>query len=355
MNKAAAAGEPFRLALLDGMMPQMDGFGLAEQVRKTPGLGETSLILLSSAGNPENAIRCRALGIDHCLIKPVKQSELLDAIVATLGVAAADELAPQAAAQECLSHVTPLRILLAEDGLVNQKVAVSLLEQRGHTVSVANNGQEALDALDQESFDVVLMDLQMPVMDGFEATALIRQRQEGSGLHTPIIAMTAHAMKGDRERCLAAGMDEYIAKPIRAKDLYAIVEGIVAGARGSPSPGRGIADEAETIDRDRVLEQTGGSIETLKELVELFAAECPKLMKKMRDAITNNAPSELQRTAHTLKGSIQIFGVKRPAAAALRLETMGQGRDLTGAEEAWSALEKEIEWLMPMLADLQKS
>jgi len=210
MNKAARAGEPFRLALLDGMMPQMDGFALAEQIRQTAGLGETAIILLSSAGNPEDGTRCRALAIDHCLIKPVKQSELLDSIVATLGVAMADELAPQAATCERPESVPLLRILLAEDGLVNQKVAVSLLEQCGHKVTVTNNGQEALAALDQESFDVVLMDVQMPIMDGFEATALIRQKEEESGLRTPIIAMTAHAMKGDRERCLAAGMDGWI-------------------------------------------------------------------------------------------------------------------------------------------------
>jgi len=150
-------------------------------------------------------------------------------------------------------------------------------------------------------------------------------------------------------------MDGYIAKPIRAKGLYAVVEGIVAGARGPQSQGRGIADEEEIINRDELLEQTGGSIETLKELVELFAVECLKLMREMRDAITNNAPSKLQQAAHTLKGSIQIFGVKRPAAAVCRLETMGRERNLAGVEEAWSALVKEIEWLMPMLADLRKS
>jgi PAS domain S-box-containing protein len=350
MTRAANDGEPFRLALLDGMMPRMDGFALAEQIRRTPALGGTSLIMLSSAGNLEDGTRCHALGIDHCLIKPVKQSEILDSIVATLGVAMAEELPPQPTMEECRDHISPLRILLAEDGLVNQKVAVSLLEQRGHEVRVVNNGQEALAALDQESFDVILMDVQMPAMDGLEATALIRQKEEGTGLHTPIIATTAHAMKGDRERCLAAGMDGYIAKPIRAKDLYAAVEAIVAGARGSPSQDRGRTQDQETIDWGQVLEQTGGSVETLRELVALFAVECPKLMRRMQDAITNNAPSELQQAAHTLKGSLQIFGVKRPATAAFRLETLGRDRNLAGAEEAWSALVREIDGLMPMLA-----
>ncbi|MEN6424415.1 MAG: response regulator, partial [Phycisphaerales bacterium] len=298
--------------------------------------------------------RCRAIGIAHCLIKPVKQSELLDSIAATLGVATAEEPTPQAPAPERPDHVTPLRILLAEDGLVNQKVAVSLLEQRGHGVTVANNGQEALAALDRGSFDVVLMDVQMPTMDGFEATARIREKEEGSGLHLPIIAMTAHAMKGDRERCLAAGMDSYIAKPIRAKEFYEIVEGIVADARGQQPRNPQNGDE-DGMDRARLLEYAGGSAETLKELVDLFAIECPKLMKTMRDAITRQAPSELQRAAHTLKGSIQVFGVTPPAEAALRLETMGRKEDLTGAEEAWSMLVKEIERLMSMLSGLRES
>jgi len=353
MNRATKAGEPFRLALLDAMMPQMDGWTLAAQIRRTPGLAETSLIVLSSAGSLEGSARCRAMGISYCLIKPVKQSELLDAIAATLGVIAVEESAPQAPAEEHPDHVMPLRILLAEDGLVNQKVAVSLLEQRGHRVTVANNGREAVAALDRESFDVVLMDVQMPTMDGFEATARIRQKEAESGLHIPIIAMTAHAMKGDREQCLAAGMDGYIAKPIRAKELYAVVEGTAARIRDAHWRPPASAEE-EVIDRDRLLEYAGGSVETLDELVGLFAVECPKLMAKVRDAITRQSPSELQRAAHTLRGSIQVFGVKRPAEAALRLETMSRTGDWAGAEEAWTQLGKEIEWLMSMLSHWQE-
>ncbi len=354
MARATKAGEPFRLALLDAVMPHMDGLALAEQIRRTPGLMETSLIVLSSAGNREGSARRRSLGIAHCLIKPVKQSELLDSIMTTLGVATGEGPAPQAVVPERRDRVTSLRILLAEDGLVNQKVAVSLLEQRGHKVTVANNGQEALVALDQGGFDVVLMDVQMPILDGLEATARIRQREEGSGLHIPIIAMTAHAMKGDRERCLAAGMDGYIAKPIRAKELYATVEGMVAEAHGLSPQGPEIAD-GESLDRDHVLESTGGSAETLNELVELFAVECPKLMQRIRDAIAGHSPSELQRAAHTLKSSIQIFGAQRPAEAALRLETMGEKGDLADAQQAWSALAGEIERLMSMLSDLRES
>jgi two-component system sensor histidine kinase/response regulator len=347
MDRAARAGEPFQLVLLDLMMPHMDGFMLAEQIRQVPGLSDTPMIMLSSAWNFESSTRSRALGIAHCLIKPVKQSDLLDSIVTILQVATADDITGQDPMQEKPEpEITSLNILLTEDGLVNQKVAVNLLEQRGHRVTVANNGQEALTAIEQDSFDVILMDVQMPTMDGFEATGLIRQKEQVSGDHIPIIAMTAHAMKGDRERCLASGMDGYIPKPIRAKDLYKAVETITATIRDSHRDGR------ETIDRDYLLAQSGGSAETLKEIVELFAVECPKLMARIRSAITEGNASELQRAAHTLKGSIQFFGVKRSAAAALQLETLGREQTLSGAEDAWLLLEREIERLMPLLSDL---
>jgi len=355
MDRAAKADEPFHLVLLDGVMPQMDGFALAEQIRRTPSLSKTTLIMLSSAGDPEGRKRCRELGIDYCLMKPVKQSELLDSIVASLSVATADEITSSAAAREYPESTTSLHILLAEDGLVNQKVAVNLLKQRGHKVTVANNGQEALTALDRESFDVVLMDVQMPSMDGFEATSIIREREKESGAHLPIIAMTAHAMKGDRERCLEAGMDGYIAKPIRAKDLYKTIDATVLRIRESQPPKKNTAESKEELDRDQILERTGGDAETLNEIVELFLVESEKLMARIRDAITTENTSELQRAAHTFKGSIRIFGVERPAAAALRLERMGRDKNLANAEKAWSDLVKEIGSLIPMLRNLVKS
>ncbi len=355
MDRAAKAGKSFHLALLDGMMPQMDGFALAEQIRQTLGPSETKLIMLSSAGNLEGSTRCRELGIDYCLMKPVKQSELLDSILETFRITTAEEPTQASTTRPYPESRKSLRILLAEDGLVNQKVAVNLLEQRGHKVTVANNGQEALIALDDESFDVVLMDVQMPAMDGFEATAIIRDKEKGSRAHIPIIAMTAHAMKGDRERCLEAGMDGYIAKPIRARDLYEIVEVTAARGCGSQIQNKRIAEVQEIIDRDRLLEQIGGNTEALKEIVDLFAVESAKLMTQIRNAITNEDPSELQRAAHTLKGSIRLFEVERPAAAALRLEIIGRDKNLAEAEQAWLVLVKEMERLLPMLTDLVES
>jgi PAS domain S-box-containing protein len=354
MDKAVKAGTPFQLALLDGMMPQMDGFELAECIRQTPALRETTLMVLSSAGNLGGSARCRELGIDYCLMKPVKQSELLDSIVSALSVATADEATATADAERP-KGTTSLHVLLAEDGLVNQKVAVNLLEQRGHKVKIANNGQEAVDAVNSESFDAVLMDVQMPAMDGFEATAIIRKGEAESGGHVPIIAMTAHAMKGDRERCIEAGMDGYIAKPIRAIDLYNTVEATVARLRKSQTRDSETSQEKGILDRDRILEQVGGSEETLKEIVGLFAVESVKLMKRMQDAITNEDATGLQRAAHTFKGSVRLFGAERVAAAAQRLEEMGGGKNLVGAQDAWVELAREAERLMPMLTELVRS
>ncbi len=220
------AGAPYRLVLTDAHMPDVDGFSMIEIMRQDPVLAATNVIMLTSGDRPEDATDCQRLGIAQYLLKPVKQSELLEAIERTLGVLvpkaeltrAADETPP----------VRPLRILLAEDSLVNQKLAVALLHRQGHSVTIANNGREAVAAIERESFDLILMDIQMPEMDGLEATAAIREKELSAGRHTPIVAMTAHALTGDRERCLSAGMDGYVTKPIRPQDLYQAVAGVAA-------------------------------------------------------------------------------------------------------------------------------
>jgi len=229
LEQARAAATPFALILLDGHMPGMDGFALAERIKDRPELAGLTIMMLTSAGHVADAARCRDLGIASYLIKPIRKSELLDAIRLALG--ATRERRPQSSA---LTERTPdpnpkpLQILLAEDNIVNQTLTVRLLEKRGHQVFVAANGREALSALATRPFDVILMDVQMPEMDGFAATAAIREQEKSSGAHIPIIAMTAHAMKGDRERCLAAGMDAYISKPIRADELLSRIEELSA-------------------------------------------------------------------------------------------------------------------------------
>jgi len=230
LKKAAAEGEPYPLVLLDAMMPEVDGFALAEQMRRDPDLAGATIMMLTSVCHHSDAARCRALGLAAYLVKPIKQSELLRAIRTVLGKSSAS--LPPATPSRRLAGAsangtgTSLRILLAEDNAVNQRLAIRLLEKKGHAVLVAENGRQALDLLGREPVDLVLMDIQMPVMDGFEATALIRQGERGTSRHLPILALTAHAMKGDQERCLEAGMDGYISKPIHAQDLHRAISSL---------------------------------------------------------------------------------------------------------------------------------
>ncbi len=231
LDQARNAGKPVGVIISDVNMPGMDGFELAATVNASPLHSGTKLILLTSASRSGDSQRCRELGVASHLMKPVKQSALLDAIAAAVGVAVVNDRQSKSSPKEALAataDLKPLKIILAEDNPVNQKFAVRVLEKNGHTVEVASNGREAIEAWQKGSCDVILMDVQMPEMDGFEATARIREQQSGSDRRTPIIAMTAHAMKGDRERCLEAGMDGYVTKPIKASVMFAEIARVLA-------------------------------------------------------------------------------------------------------------------------------
>jgi signal transduction histidine kinase/DNA-binding response OmpR family regulator len=226
LRRAAKEKRAYPLVIVDRHMPEMDGFMLLETVHADPDLESTAIMMLTSGDQPEDSRRCQELGVAEYAIKPVSQQELLKLILRALGKVAKEEksVTPHTLpAVQPLSTSTPLRILLAEDNVFNQKVAIGLLSRMGHNVTVANNGLEAIDLYSRNSFDLVLMDIQMPEMDGFRATELLRQQQEESGVHVPIVAMTAHAMQGDREKCLAAGMHDYISKPIGRKELTEVI------------------------------------------------------------------------------------------------------------------------------------
>jgi signal transduction histidine kinase/DNA-binding response OmpR family regulator len=241
LSAARQANDPFVLILSDLHMPEMDGFAMIEQIRHEPELSSAIILMLSSSRHSGDAARCKELGIAAYVVKPVGQSDLRRAIEKSLG--AQDHKGPvpgitRHALRDANGSTIPLRVLLAEDNQVNQLLATRLLEKRGHHVIVARNGLEALAALDQQSFDIVLMDLQMPEMDGFEATAAVREREKGSGFRLPVIALTAHAMKGDREKCLAAGMDGYLTKPIRVNELDEILEEYASHRLDVPNPSK---------------------------------------------------------------------------------------------------------------------
>jgi len=222
LSAAREAREPYGLVLTDMHMPEMDGFALVERIRQRPELSTATILMLTSAGHRGDAARCKELGVCAYLLKPIRQSELREAIARVLGAKdqkGAIPLITRYSLQDAREPSGSLRVLIAEDNLVNQRLVTRMLEKRGHFVVVAGNGREALEALEKESFDLVLMDLQMPVMDGFEATSAIRKKEGDRGVRIPVVALTAHAMKGDREKCLAGGMDAYLTKPIRPQEL----------------------------------------------------------------------------------------------------------------------------------------
>lgn len=228
---AKSTGHPFPLILLDGQMPEMDGFALAEQIQKDPGLLAVTIMMLTSAGHLGDAARCRELGISAYLVKPIRQTELVDAICQVLNKVSKARNIPLVTRHTLQENKHRSRVLLVEDNAVNQTLAVRLLEKRGYSVTVAGNGREAVEAFENNQFDVVLMDIQMPEMDGFEATATIRAKEKLTAGHVPIIAITAHALKGDQERCISAGMDGYISKPIRTNELFSTIESMLDSKR----------------------------------------------------------------------------------------------------------------------------
>ncbi len=247
-------------------------------------------------------------------------------------------------------RVGRLRILLAEDSLVNQKLAVALLEAEGHVVTVASYGKAALEQIESENFDLVLMDVQMPEMDGLEATARIRAREKQTGTHIPIIAMTAHALKGDRERCIEAGMDAYVTKPIRAEVLLDAVESLVAGGEPAPPCAEALPEQA-ALDWSEALRVVRGDRRLLRAIVEAATEEIPRVTTAIRKAVTAGDAAQLQLSAHTLKGAIRYFASSQGFEQVRRLEKMGRDKNLEGAQQSLASLEAEVRRIIPALTD----
>ena len=356
LELATQARQPFSLILSDCHMPGMDGFQLAERVRAIPSLAKIRFIMLSSAGQAREGDRCRALDIACYMVKPIKQSDLFDAITKVMGPELTSGAAAPAKQTEEVQPGRPLRILLAEDNTVNQHLAVRVLEKRGHSMTVVGDGRDALKALDREKFDVILMDVQMPNMSGLEATVAIRQVEKMTGGHVPIIAMTAHAMTGDRQRCLESGMDDYVSKPIDPKILFEVLDRITAPSpQAAATAGTVLEVPRETIfDMEQALERVDGDGKLLAEVAGMFCNESAKMLKDVRDALRRNDAVSLERAAHKLKGSLGAFCAHAACEAAQKLESIGRTGDLSAAEEAGHLLEAELTRLMPLLENLER-
>jgi signal transduction histidine kinase/ligand-binding sensor domain-containing protein/CheY-like chemotaxis protein/HPt (histidine-containing phosphotransfer) domain-containing protein len=340
-----AANAHYSIAILDGMMPEMDGFELATQIRQRYERSAIRLLMLTSGGQRGDAARCREIGIDAYLTKPAKESELRAAISTLCGMQPTESSQQPITRHTLYESQRSLSILVAEDNAVNQKLAVRLLEKYGHHPTVANNGLLVLEALAKERFDVVLMDIQMPEMDGFATTAAIRAQEHNSADHQIIIAMTAHAMQGDEQRCLDAGMDGYVSKPIKPEQLFAVLEKhapqIVLERRVAPSNADSSSAEEGVFDRQAVLALIDDE-ELLRELVQIFLEDYPQQLKLIRHAVQTGDAAELQRAAHTLKGSAANFAAANVAAQARYLEDMGRDGNMDSTAKVLSRLEKEL-------------
>ncbi|HEY4235382.1 MAG TPA: response regulator [Lacipirellulaceae bacterium] len=382
LQQAATSGPPLALVLLDAMMPGMDGFEVAQQIQSMQELVQPIAMMLSSADCDADAARCRTLGIASYLRKPVVASELREAIVKALG------REPRAPALPPLSPLATndpagrkLNILLAEDNPINQRVAIGMLEKRGHSVMPVNNGREALQALACEQFDLVFMDVQMPEMDGLKATAEIRRQEEKTGAHVPIVAMTAHVMKGDRERCMEAGMDDYLAKPVEPKLLQEVLTRWAITARGGDSnpvnvsanqrAGRSAAklkddanmrkstpkvptEDTTVFDLSALRARVEDDLDLLAEMVELFLESSPRMVTDIESAIAAGDVERLGNAAHTLKGVLRNMCASASADAALELETIGKRGDFARADQSLIGLKHDITQLQSVLTDVTK-
>jgi PAS domain S-box-containing protein len=355
LREAVAAGRPFHLVLTDALMPEVDGHELARQIAADDRLEAVRIVLLTSAGSP--AIRGRrAARFAATLVKPVKQSELLDAIVTALaepdGEAGRAVPAPPAVpAPRPGRAARALRVLVAEDNPTNQKLVSALLDQHGHQASIVDNGRLAVERAAREPFDLILMDVQMPEMSGLEATVAIREAERHTGRHVPIVALTARAMTGDREQCLAAGMDAYVSKPVRPEELFAAIAAIADG-RMPPAPFSEAAarPSAGSVDGSALLAGFGGRRDLVKDVIDVFLTDAPAMLARLRTAARASDAAGVAAAAHAIKGSAGLFAQGEAYHDARDLELRARGGDISAADRACQDIERSV---FRLIAELQ--
>ena len=356
-NKAFVSGTPFRLILLDIQMPELDGFDVAKMIKDAPSGEDARIILLSSIGERGDADRCKEIGISGYLPKPIKQSDLYDAILMTMGLRS-EEMPAVITLHKVYEARESLNILLAEDNLINQTLAIKLLETRGHQVTLASNGKEAVEAFKKGDFDLILMDIQMPKMDGFEATRRIRELEAENQLSIdnqqstiPIIAMTAHAMTEDREKCIDAGMDDYVSKPIKPETLFSVIDKVARKPKSEKEQKRTQLSQGsktfspKTFDLSGAMETVLGNEDLFREIAGMFIETCPDYIARIKEGIAGNDGGVLEREAHSLKGAVGNFGAKEAYAVAHRLEKLGEEGEMATAAGELSNLENALNGL----------
>lgn len=347
LRQASPTDHRFAAVISDGQMPEVDGFMLARQIRRDRRLHRTPIIMLTSADRPDDVARCRRIGIDAYLVKPAKHSDLFDTLASLLGVAG--RRARHGARARPGRPRRPLRILVAEDNDVNRRLVTTLLRKRGHRITAVENGRAAIESIDaaRTRFDVALLDVQMPEMSGIEAAQAVRDREGATGRRLPIIALTAHAMQGDRERCLDAGMDGYLSKPIDVDELVEAVERAGHGvreARPRPKPSSQ-APMAAVFDEHAALAHTGGDHRLLQEVIALFQSDAPNYIRRIAAALKRRDGDALQMAAHGLKGALATVGSSRGRELAGELEVLGRARQFAAAEPKFVRLRDHLKVL----------
>ena len=342
---ARDTGHPFDIVLLDVQMPGLDGFATAAQLKSDAGAIAPTIMMLTSADHMGDAARCRALGLDAYLVKPVRQASLREAMLRAMRHVPAATAPSEAPGR--MGSYEPRRILLAEDNIVNQRVAMGILEKAGHTIVLARNGREAITAAAAQHFDVILMDMQMPEMSGADAMAAIRARETSTGDHVPIIALTAHAMKGDREMCLAAGADGYVAKPLSPQDLLDQIHGLAS----RPGPGSSVSDTREQ--RQRLRAGVGGDEALFAEIVQLFAADAPRQLACIRDGLAHDRVPDVFQAAHTLRGAVANFGPGPLLESLAVIEHAAKAGDLPECRAIVEQAAAQIGALLQLLDEAQ--
>jgi len=366
LDAAYLNNTPIDLVLLDCQMPEMDGFELAGKIRSDERFGDLVMIAITAAGRPGDGARCEELGIASYLLKPLAPAELREAIALTLEKGReASERGPLVTRHSLRETQLNLKVLLAEDNRVNQHLALHLLERFGHKVRLAETGHQVLELLAKHDFDVILMDIQMPHMDGIEATAKIREREAHDGTFVPIVAMTAHAIVGDRERFLAAGMNDYITKPISRDRLREVLSGagrtlppaVWPPPEEDPVDAVGVSDSS--FDLDVLMMRVDSDVDLLRTLADVFSLDRPKLLGDIESALDEDDAEALERAAHTIKGALGVFAAEDARARAERLEVIGREGSVADGHDQYPDLKDAVLLLeadlTQLVADLDQS